>query len=502
MKNIGIVALAAIAGLVLGFGVRSATPTAYASVDDSAAIGCEFLAADIDGDPDDATIDADVAAACDGISAAEVTTLAGVLGDEAVPLTVDDLADDDLDANQLEESAAAAVCATVASLATGGCRDSIYVFAFVDDDGPVDFNAEAGVTIVEFGGDELCDSDADDLDCGATADDGDGVVVATVLAGSAVAGDEVDVCPDQDGVESCQTLTVTGIADDVSAAALEDVIETSGDAGDVTDCVDDSDVSDGAGTLAAVNQTFVKATVTDTDGVELARVPVGYDSSDDDIAELGEDTFFSVDAGAAGIGGFAVVCGGTDTGDVDITATINAGGAGEEDSTATITVVGAPASVALTASPAIIACDGTATSTVTAVVTDSEGNNVADGTNVNFSVVALGTANPINADTAAGSASSVITPLSAATAGVTVIVTSGSAQSSIRVDCALPVPTATVPGAVATPTRSGVRPPDTGSGGYMGQDSSSGIPTWTLIALGLGSLALVAGGLVTRRAGK
>ena len=40
-----------------------------------------------------------------------------------------------------------------------------------------------------------------------------------------------------------------------------------------------------------------------------------------------------------------------------------------------------------------------ATSTVTAKVTDAFGDNVADGTNVNFSVVALGTANPINVPT-------------------------------------------------------------------------------------------------------
>jgi hypothetical protein len=40
-----------------------------------------------------------------------------------------------------------------------------------------------------------------------------------------------------------------------------------------------------------------------------------------------------------------------------------------------------------------------------------------------------------------------------------------------------------------------------GTGGYMSQDSA-GFPMWTLVALGLGSVALVAGGLVTRRAGK
>jgi hypothetical protein len=41
-----------------------------------------------------------------------------------------------------------------------------------------------------------------------------------------------------------------------------------------------------------------------------------------------------------------------------------------------------------------------------------------------------------------------------------------------------------------------------GSGGYLGQDDSAGFPMWTLVALALGSFALVAGGLFTRRVGK
>jgi hypothetical protein len=136
-------------------------------------------------------------------------------------------------------------------------------------------------------------------------------------------------------------------------------------------------------------------------------------------------------------------------------------------------------------------------------VTDSEGNNVANGVEVRFDVVALGTANPITTTTSDGTASSVITPLSAATAGVTVIVSSGDAESSTRVDCALPIPPTTGPGPVATPTRTGtIGGPDTGNGGYLGQDGSAGFPAWTLVALALGSVALVAGGMVTRKVSK
>jgi hypothetical protein len=69
----------------------------------------------------------------------------------------------------------------------------------------------------------------------------------------------------------------------------------------------------------------------------------------------------------------------------------------------------------------------------------------------------------------------------------------------VRVDCALPLDTQPTL-APAQPTGP-VRPPDTGNGGYLSQDGS-GFPLWTLVALALGSTALVAGGVVARRAAK
>ena len=67
-------------------------------------------------------------------------------------------------------------------------------------------------------------------------------------------------------------------------------------------------------------------------------------------------------------------------------------------------------------------------------------------------------------------------------------------------DCALPL-AAQVPAPVPT-ARGGIGGPDTGNGGYLNQSGSNGFPMWTLIALALGSMTLVAGGLVTRRSGK
>jgi adhesin/invasin len=235
---------------------------------------------------------------------------------------------------------------------------------------------------------------------------------------------------------------------------------------------------------------------------------VPTDPATDPGSEPSFDSGVSVDVGDPfGVGWFAHICGGESTGVATLTATVdpdanNGTPLDQESADLEITVVGAPDAVALSAAPAQIACDGSATSTVTATVTDSDGNNVANGTDVNFSVVALGTANPINTTTTDGVATSVITPLSNATAGVTVIVTAGDAQSSIRVDCSLPIPP-TAPAGGATPTRTGtIGGPDTGSGGYLGQDSSAGFPLWTLVALALGSVALVAGGMVTRKVSK
>lgn len=517
MSKFGIGALALVAAVILGFGARIGTQTAHAEVDGSVAIGCEFLASTIDGDNTDATVAGDYTDACDGISAAEVQNLADALGDEDGKLEASDFEDIDLDDNQIQDGGS-------------GWLDDLTVFAFVDNDETVTFDAGSGVVVSinldttgGAAGDgtdlnaETCDAtDAIDLDCQtSTLDDGDGVVVATVTDGTGDPGDTVDVDisqADDPSTVSTQTVNIVGEQDDVTVEALKGTVQATGSTSDFDDCLEDSDVSD-TGMINDVDKTVLKATVTDNDGVELTRIPVTFDVDDSDVADIDDDsgedadepkadTGETVNAGAAGIGQFAVVCGGTDTGTATFTATIDiAGGATTRDDSVDVTVVGEPATVALTADPAAIACDGTQTSTVTAKVTDSDGNNVANGTSVEFSVVALGTANPITAKTTDGAASSTITPLSGATAGVVVLVTAGDAQASIRIDCSLPIQPTTGP--QATPTRpGGITGPDTGNGGYLGQDGSAGFPMWTLVALALGSVALVAGGMVTRKVSK
>jgi hypothetical protein len=495
VSKFAIAGVAILAALIMSFAVRSA-PVA-ANPDNTAAVWCGFFATYHPGGS---------AATCDGsLTADDLLMIAGDdnangvidagegdngFGDEDGVFEFADVADADLDANQITDGGAFPL-------------NTIYVIAFVDNDGTVTFDSDAGATVAvnndgeggealpaADGNSETCDG-PDDLDCGtSTLDNGDGVVVATITEGTADAGDEVDVDVIQDGVSLTETLQVVGVGNDIALTLVESTIQT--DAGN--DCGDLLVTDDEA--LGNPDSTIAIAVVTDNDDVPLTREAVTLVSDDTDIAAVEANTAVTVDGGDSGIAYFAVVCGGDDTG----VATLTADGGGE-DTDADITVVGEAATVALTASPAAIACDGTATSTVTATVTDSEGNNVANGTSVTFSVVALGTANPINTTTTDGTASSTITPLSGATAGVTVIVSAGDASASIRVDC-LPE-LATPVGPQPTPTGgTGVTPPDTGTGGYLGQDSSAGFPMWTLVALGLGSLVLVGGGMVTRRSGK
>ncbi len=549
MKNIGILAVALVAALVLGFGARGSTPTAHAQVTGTVVIGCEFLAASIDGNVDDVTAGGDYVPACNGLTAVEIDAIAGDangngtageagengIGDNDGKLELSDFDDIDLDANQITNTVQPAPFPII--------NDDTYAIAFVDNDGSVVFDSQAGLTVVvnddgcaaivpsclaadvtpnSDGNPETCGAaEGLDLDCGtAGLSDGDGVVVATLTDDTASAGDDKTVDISQSGGNvSTETISVVGSAREVMIEALKDPITTSGNAAAVQTCKDTSDISDGAAQLADVNRTIVKATVMDNDDVELTRVVVTFTTdaatigtfdgigASPDSGEISSDpksyTGVSVESEAAGIGSFAVICGGTTTGVAEITATITIAASVTDDDSVDVNVVGAPDNVALTVSPFAIDCNGTNTASVTATVTDADGNNVADGTNVNFAVVALGTANPINVDTVAGAASSTITPLSTSTAGVTVIVTSGDAQASIRVDCNIAAAATAIPGGpVATPPGGVIGGPDTGTGGYLGQDSSAGFPLWTLAALALGGMALAGGGMATRRAGK
>jgi hypothetical protein len=326
------------------------------------------------------------------------------------------------------------------------------------------------------------------------------VVYKIVDTGTHSVGDTLTVTATQDTVAlDSSTITVVGQAHDfqVTVVGSKTTIQEQAASCAITD------------SITAPTRAGVLGTYTDINGNSL----VGYggtgswSSSSPSLMKvsLTADVSMVLTDGTT-IADYNVICG---VAPGSPTLTVKTGGpevvgTGAVTRTQAITVTGVPAAIALTADPATIACDGSATSTVTAKVTDSAGNNVVDNTPVEFDVVALGTANPIQAKTTDGTATSTITPLSANVAGTTVIVKSGDVQASIRIDCLQPTPTPIPPVPTATPKggAGGIVGPGTGTGGYLGQESTGSFPMWTLIALALGSVALVAGGMVTRRAGK
>jgi hypothetical protein len=238
----------------------------------------------------------------------------------------------------------------------------------------------------------------------------------------------------------------------------------------------------------------------------------------------------TVDTGALGIGFPQFVCGGRKTGIIDLDVSMSQQLAPasdlDEHEEIQINVTGPAADILLTAEPATIDCDGTTSSTVTANVVNADGDNVANGLDVNFSVVALGTANPLVVDLADGNASTVVTPLAGAAnvtadgqpRGVTVTVSVNGevderdidpddpspndephntwdvVQRSILVQCSGGPPP---PGTGAAPGGGGagtggaptgtIRPPDTGSGGTAG---GAGFGWQGLAALAAGAVVL------------
>jgi hypothetical protein len=304
--------------------------------------------------------------------------------------------------------------------------------------------------------------------------------------------------------------TITAVQDGVSVDS--GAVSTASQAQNVTLAAVSTTIQEGAtacGTSTATpNKTAAGLTFTDINGTDLVGYSATWTPTFSTSGKAGAavgSTVSMVQADGSTITAANLICGanaGTQTISATTATGAVAGVTGTVQRTQDITVTGVPATIDLSASPAAIACDGTSSATVTATVKDSAGNNVVNGTSVTFSVVALGTANPINTTTTDAVATSKVTPLSGNTAGTIVNVTSGSAAASLRIDCLPSLATATAAaGATATPV-GGITGPNTGTGGYLGQDSNSGFPMWALAALALGSFVLVGGGIAARRAGK
>jgi len=382
-----------------------------------------------------------------------------VMGDINDPALYQDLAD--LSGAQLGDYSVPAAAATDGKL---------WVLAFVTNDGTVTFEADEGIFLGD-GSNVTCDNlpapNGDDEDCDGDGTKGDKIAVQLLLGNAVADLGDAELVVTQAGVDVISDYVVVGPAEDIALALVPDGNVQEG----VTksQCADDphltpldsSVFTDGA---AEPEKNGLAATVTDDDGTELAGIFVVWSSDDEDVANLNlaKSISWALDAGTIAVNLFC----GDEVGTATIMADI-----GVEDAEVDVTVLGAPDAMTLTASPASITCDGVNSSTVSAALVDSEGNKVVDGTDVRFEVVALGIADPITATTAAGAATSKITPLSGVSAGVVVLVTVKDSddevvlEGNIRIDCALPV--APPPPPPVSPTGPTVVPPGTGDGGYL-----------------------------------
>ena len=356
----------------------------------------------------------------------------------------------------------------------------LWVLGFVTNDDAVEFNADEGDWITEPHGDSTanCPSvgwnavlqgDEPEADCDSEDDtEGDGVVVNLLYADDETpkVGDW-QVSVEQSGVFQLLDYKLTGEPDDLELVAVPDAkIESGMDDGDCGDL----DVGDFTSLIGDPKIGGLMGIVRDEDGTELAGVPVFFESMDHEIAELALGDGITMVVGDL-TAAFNLVCG-IDTGEVNIDFYSEIDGRQDIDADVDITVVGPPATLTLTASPAAIKCDGVDSSMVSADVKDSAGDTVVDDTAVHFEVVALGTSDPINTNTTDGVAKSEITPLSGISAGVVVLVEvldgdgDVTLEGSIRVDC-LPVPLPTPSAPPAAAQQPAVTPPRTGDGGYL-----------------------------------
>ena len=333
---------------------------------------------------------------------------------------------------------------------------SMWVLAFVTNDDLVTFTADEGVWrstgSPAMSTTTVCPTDPDiaalDADCDATAaTEGDGVVVDQLYSGVAADADSSDyldrgdatLTATQSGIDVDMDYTVVGYADDMTLKSLKTTIqEDSGAPCVIGGYSTDEFTQENA--LADVSG--LVASVVDEDGTELTGIWVAWESSDESDITLSKDARSLSEAAPLSITLFKskqasapnLACGGDPETDVTITAAVDddsspadgliEGEKGQLDDEVSLDVVPAPASLTLAADPATIMCDGTTSSVVSATVLGTDGKPVVSGNPVRFDVVALGTANPIIAQTDdKGVASSKITPLSGPLAGVTVLST-------------------------------------------------------------------------------
>jgi hypothetical protein len=456
----------------------------------------------------------------------------------------------DLDANQLH------------------LGQNLRVIVFVDDDAPVRFKTDVG-SFFGVGGlsgtSIICNSPAWDADCdGDESTAGDGVVVGNLAVDADVEPGTYTAFAIQEGIGWPFDFNVVGVPTDIVLEPLfgkstigiggtaptpgtvlnpNDPVPDDGEwdtipgpAGPPTDCNFEASVDGVLGAVNHPNKMVMVAKALDEDGNEVVGVLLSWDvfwggdvdlmddpnnpgtqipntgTFESDIANAALPLTPTLDTGALGIGFPQFICSSTDTGTQSFTVGFDPAGEnldpfadfGETTDTE-VTVIGEPANISLAVDPPTLACDGTASAAVTATVTTADGDPVANGTDVTWSVQVLGTVSPLSGDTADGKATANVVPFAQQNTGVPVIARVGDLVASTLVQCgagsAPPVPGATPPGGGTAPGGGApggtVRPPDTGNGGDL--DGRAALNVWGAVALFAGAMGLIGARLAIRR---
>lgn len=234
---------------------------------------------------------------------------------------------------------------------------------------------------------------------GSVASTINGVATATLRAPTSAGSATVQAVS---GTATSNAVTVTFNAASTQAALLSS-IELS------TEVVNANDQS---GTTITINstqgtaQTTVRAVAKDSTGAALNNVPIAFSTT---LGNITSPVTTATVAGSDGVARSAFST--TKSGTAVITAT-----AGSITSKLSLTVnPGSAQQIVVSANPPSILADANSSSVITVNVTDVSGNNVADGTQVNFT---------ISADTRGGGNGS-ITPQSLTTSGMaTAVLTS------------------------------------------------------------------------------
>jgi hypothetical protein len=406
---------------------------------------CITLSSSLDWDRDGDVDHDDAVAAfghCDNLDdasrLAELTTTLG--GDPAHPKP-EDFATVDMDGGQMHE-----------------LDGLLFVIAFVGNDEPVSFYADEGVFPASGNSIWTCVADED---CNNDGVKGDGVAVAKLTPGLNIDRGPAIVRVRQGMLEIDEEYTVVGEPWNIEVSTMKPAIQDG-----AATCELFTDTPSFMAVLGAAEKAPLIATVTDSDGTPVTGALVAWEVDDPDKAKTANLPLVPTLVSDLGTAAPQVLCGQDDTGKVNVTAKITTGHA-ELDlmldvrarprhANVEVDVKGAPANMVLSASPGSLVCDGTATSTISATLTDAEGNPVLDGNVVRFEAKALGIVSPIEAKSVGGAATTTLTPLSAIAKGVAVRATLLRPEAE-EADVDLPTP---VPEPTPTPTMKEISVPD------------------------------------------